>query len=392
MAGAALLEALDFSDVAAEVGSMEFSTLRNSLNGGALPGAAAIGGAPQVLGMAFSSGTTRSGARFRGVRNNVFPGRGITRNINHSASSRASQRRRISTGPSSDPSSSSNQSTSSSMNNGNSDEVGVVPPPRKVSKIVQDYTSILLPYWQQLPITSSEANGSNSIDIRLNSVYDPIVGDIPATIPNDPTNRQPQGRDAFALQYQYYRVLESHIHVQWHYSGARVGVITGGTISGNVVDSTYAVGWETQNGETAGICNSLDAFMVTKHAHRQLLLPTNAGQNASGNVITEGISVAETEYNYTPSKFIAETGHVQNIPKSEFWTPVGENPQHRHILSLRCFGLNGQDPITNQMTALIYITYKVQFREYQNSAIKRIDTGDALYATGEGRIDTITGL
>ena len=271
--------------------------------------------------------------------------------------------------------------------NANSDEVPLVPPPKKISKIVQDYTTIKLPYYQLINLDTTNTN-ENTIDIRLNSIYDPVVG--------SDSNRQPQGRDAFAQNYQYYRVIESKVHAQWHYSGARVGVITFGspsTISGNPMDSTYVVGWETQNGETDAITSTVDAFMVTKHAHRQLLLPASAGyESTSGGVVhTEGISVATTDYVYGPNKFIQETGHVQNISKSEYWTPVGENAEHRHILSLRTYGIDNQALIVNSIRLLLTIEYTVQFREYANTAIKVLDTGDATYITGEGKFDSIDG-
>lgn len=281
--------------------------------------------------------------------------------------------RRISTGPS-----------VNMQSGGNTDEVPLVPPPRKISKIVQDYTTIKLPWYQLINLDTTNTN-ANAINIRLNSVYDPIVGSA--------TNRQPQGRDAFAQNYQYYRVIESKVHAQWHYSGARVGVITFGspsTITGNPMDSTYVVGWETQNGETDAITSAVDAFMVTKHAHRQLLLPGNAGYTGT-DIHTEGVSVATTDYQYTPQGFIQQTGHVQNISKSEFWTPVGENPEHRHILALRTYGIDNQALIVNSIRLLLTIEYTVQFREYANSAIKTLDTGDATYNTGEGKTDTIDG-
>jgi hypothetical protein len=298
------------------------------------------------------------------------------------------QRRRISTG-------------ATPMSSSNTDEVPLIPEPDRLGKIVQDYTTIILPYWEKTLISSSHVNGTNSIDIRLNSIYDPVIGGL--------SDRQPQGRDAFAQNYQYYRVIRSHVQAQWHYSGARVAGIdfTGPTQSGRPTDATWVIGWETQNGETGALSNTVDAFMVTKHAHREMMYPVPAGLNQYwksdtnqeiSTVVSEGVNVGTVEYQYDPQGFIQDTGHIQNISKSEFWTPVGENPEHRHVLSLRTFGLNNQALIENSMELTLYISYVVQFREYQYNAIKQLDTGDAAYndpigsgTTLEGKIDTITG-
>ena len=100
---------------------------------------------------------------------------------------------------------------------GNTDEVPLVPEPKRIGKIVQDYTTIVLPFYQRINIDTSQVGGTNSVDIRLNSIYDPIVGTT--------TNRQPQGRDAFAQNYQYYRVIRSSVDAQWVYCRPRIGEI-----------------------------------------------------------------------------------------------------------------------------------------------------------------------
>lgn len=276
---------------------------------------------------------------------------------------------------------------------GNTDEVPLVPAPKRIGKIVQDYTTIVLPFWQLFNISDSQIAGTNSVDIRLNSIYDPVVG--------SSTNRQPQGRDAFAQNYQYYRVIRSSVDVEWMSNKPAFSELNLSSNSGTLRpgQSTYVVGWETQNGETGALSNTVDAFMMTKHAKRQILYPAAGNTNdveITGIPVRSfqsvGESYATVSYNYEPQAFIHETGHVQNQNKSEFWTPVGENPEHRHVLSLRTFPLDGTtDLMDNSMRMQIYITYVVQFREYAYSAIKQLDTGDATYATGEGKLDTITG-
>lgn len=396
MAGAAFLEAINLLDVVPEIAeAMEgFETgmfavdTSNVTATQVAQGTIGVGGAIGIPAgiaslnnsnssnhdqMIIHPGTTRTGRHFRSpqiIREN--PGDDTGEAVH----------RRISTGI---------QTNMSST--GNSAEVPVVPPPKKISKIAQDYTTIVLPYFVKFELAESNVN-ENSMDIRLNSIYDPLV--------TDKSNRQPQGRDAFASVYQYYRVISSHVQVQWHNSGVRASVIdvANSTQTGSPLDATWVVGWETQNGELEAITDTVDAFMMTKHAHRQMLFPAQGNiqhyYNATtaaveSKIVSQNVSTATVEYNYTPESFIQETGHVQNVNKSEFWTPVGESPEHRHILSLRTFGLDEQEVNDNQMHMLIYISYVVQFREYSNAAIKRLDSGGATYPTGEGNADTITG-
>jgi hypothetical protein len=251
---------------------------------------------------------------------------------------------------------------------GGDQEVPVVPPPAKLSKIHPDYLSIDLPFYAKYTVTPAMVNSNNHIDLRLNSIYDPVVG---AT-----TNRQPQGRDRWASAFDFYRVLSCDV---------KLTLITNevqGTLS-RPSDDTYVWGYELieQNGT---VSNSVDVFMITKHAKRQMM--TKASQVVSGATFSASSPHASTlTYHYMPQ---AWDFHVQEVGMEERWTPIGANPSNFHYMAIRIFGLDGQNLATDSWEMLVQMDYKVQFREVRASLIKTLDTVNASYPDAEGTADT----
>lgn len=300
------------------------------------------------------SGTTRSGANFKGT--------GKKRNINQTTNSDTSRsvRRRISTGPDmprfNGPPTSKGQIQSTQEGGGN--EIPVINPPRNVAKITPDYFTVMLPYYSIHSLTAGEVNGTNSVQIRLNSIYDPVEGTF--------GNRQPQGRDIWSATWQFYRVLETRVKLTWLNGQFPTTVARpSGTI--------WAVGYEfLEDGATPA--NGIDAFMITKHAKRDMLGPATHLLGDGATVHTNIPSQQTLTHHYAPHEW---DYHVQESSSEARWTPISQNPSDTHHLAVRTMGLDGQAVQANQMELIIQIEYVVQFREVFQSLIKQLDTGDA---------------
>ena len=189
------------------------------------------------------AGTTRSGSSFR------TPGSGQGKQvIRKSAGDDTGTivRRRISTGPSM-----ANSSTQTKRMATDGEEIPVIPPPRNVSKIAPDYTTVVLPYYTKLVWNADILGGTTYVGIRMNSVYDPVI--------SNKADQQPQGRDQWAGIFNYYRVLKSDIKLTWLNNNYQ-----GGTPSAPS-STIYAVGYEFIDAGQE-VSNTVDAFMVTNKA------------------------------------------------------------------------------------------------------------------------------
>lgn len=291
--------------------------------------------------------------------------------------------------PTAAPQSNSLSSTQMATDGG---EVQVVPPPRKISKIVPDYFTVKLPFYFSFNFSVAQANvkreNSYAIYLRCNSLYDPIVGTT--------SNEQPQGRDTWAAMFAYYRVLSSHIRIRWLNKNASETVVrldsaNAATNYGDPFNGEYLVGYEMTDSTSATLSNKLEMFMCTKHAKRDLLKAgrTVPGPLASGTRAVEGYGEVTSTFNYNPEQW---DYHVQEQGTEERWTPVKQNPANDHAIALRAFH-KGTDDISNKDAGIyceVYIEYTVQFRETAASLIKTLETSDATYGgAGEDATDTL---
>ena len=135
------------------------------------------------------------------------------------------------------------------------DEVPVIPPPAKIAKIIPDYFSIMLPHYAKLSLAPSNTGSGNHIDVRLNSIYDPIVGVL--------SNVQPQGRDQWAANFEFYRVLGANV---------KLTVLTNqpGDITAPPSTDTWVFAYELDE-QLGRVSDSVEALMVTKHAKREFI-------------------------------------------------------------------------------------------------------------------------
>lgn len=274
------------------------------------------------------------------------------------------------------------------------DEVPIIPPPRKISKIVPDYFTVKLPYYVNFNFSVASANiayaNSYSQYIRCNSIYDPIIGSI--------SNEQPQGRDTWAGLFAYYRVLSSSIHVRFLNMNPSEVIVretssdpapTTAQGYGDPRNGEYMVGYEMTDSTSATLSNNQSMFMCTKHAKRVLLpaAPTMISNDESSRYVPR-YSSATVSYDYAPGNW---DYHVQETGVEERWTPIKQNPTNDHVLALRAFH-KGSDPLSQKDAGIyceVYIEYTVQFRETAASLIKTLETSDATYNNpGEDAADT----
>lgn len=232
-----------------------------------------------------------------------------------------------------------------------------VKPFGRVSKIVPDYFSINLPYYTKVTLNTGNTGPSNEIDLRLNSIYDPIVG---AT-----ANNQPQGRDQWALTFQYYRVVGSQV---------KLTLLTNETsgLTERPSTDTWVFAYELDE-QLGNVSNSFDALMMTKHAERTLIstAPQTSAYNGTGithNPNHPNMSILQ--HTYSPGKW---DHHVQEVGSQERWTPVGENPAYFHNMAIRLIGMDGQSITADRWELLVQVNYTVQFREANHTLIKQLE-------------------
>lgn len=251
------------------------------------------------------------------------------------------------------------------------DEVEVVPPPNRIAKILPDYTTISLPFYTKFTVTAGMVNSTNFVGIRLNSIYDPIVGVT--------ANQQPQGRDRWAVLFNFYRVLQSNVKLTWLNHQFDQGVPLPSS-------DIWVIGYELID-DGQEVSQDVDAFMVTKHAKREMLGP--APKTSSYNGTTVVFSPTAVASQVVTHQYQPETWdyHVQEKSIEERWTPILQNPATNHFMAIRTFGLDGQALEADQMELLVQIEYVVQFREISQSFIKQSDSTGATYG-GPGQDPT----
>lgn len=239
---------------------------------------------------------------------------------------------------------------------GRGEEIPVIPPPKRISKIVPDYFTVDLPYYSIIQLNSSNTGAAAEIDLRMNSIYDPIVGGT--------KNNQPQGRDQWALTFQFYRVLKSQIKLTLLTTEVQQTQDRPST-------STWVFAYELdeQSGNTS---TSVDALLTTKHAKRTMIsvAPQTSNAGASTEFYASHPNMAVLQHTYTPGTW---DHHVQELGLSERWTPIAENPAYFHNMAIRLIGLDGQAITDNRWELMVQINYTVQFREARHQLLKELE-------------------
>lgn len=262
----------------------------------------------------------------------------------------------------------------SSNNEGShGDEVPVMPIFGPLSKVVPNFYTVNLPHEESLVFSTNTFAKTNSTPlcrIRLNSIYDPIVGAA--------SNVQPQGRDLWASHFKYYRVLHAKI------TCTVISIHPPSTAGNDPLWGNFNFGYELLDQDQT-LCGDLESFLVAKHCKRSMLGPAVVGQVYNGTSADEYVlsnSQQTFVYNYSPGEW---NYHVREQGSEERWTPILQNPSIDHDLAVRLFHLSASAPRTqvNNLALLIGIQYTVQFMEEKEEAYKIRDATVATY-TGPG--------
>jgi hypothetical protein len=268
------------------------------------------------------------------------------------------------------------------------DEVPVMPPPKRISKMHPDYFTITLPYMTK-QYTSLEPQIAYNYAapfcvIRLNSIYDPLKGKgfTGAAILKD-DDSQPQGREIWASHFKFYRVLKTYVKLTFINSRYR-------NEASDVFRDSYAVGYELVD-EDAAISNNADMFMMTKRAKRAILGPAPSTTTYNGVAVfreSNGMSSTTMEYVYTPDNW---NFHVEELGSEERWTPINQNPAIDHDMAIRILHMSNSLPEPtgqgNGIGVLVQLSFEVQFREPVDAFYKTLNVQTATYGGTDENAD-----
>ena len=265
-------------------------------------------------------------------------------------------------------------------------EVPVIPPPRKIAKIHPDYFTIRLPYVKRFAsnVTLSDfdfESGSSLFTIRLNSIYDPLKQTNSVAGPQNDSDAQPQGRDIWAANFKFYRVLSADVTV-------RIVSTLPELSTDPPLQNHLAYGYELVD-EDHTLSATADMFMMTKRASHKLLPPamaTVAGNGTSTVTRCAKSSIGSINYHYDPNSW---TYHVEEQGSEERWTPILQNPAIDHDMAVRAMHLNNNASVSGGfVSVIVFIEYTVQFREAIDAHFKISDATSATYGgAGEDAAD-----
>lgn len=257
-------------------------------------------------------------------------------------------------------------------------EVPVMPVPRNISKVVPNYFTINLPYEEKIVTNASVYTLTNSLPvlrIRLNSIYDPIVGTASDT--------QPQGRDLWAGHFKYYRVLGANVTFTLLTTQEAAKLDTAPTPDDFPADrGIFVYGYELCDQDQT-ICDKLDSFLCAKHCKRAMMGPAVVDRVWNGTTTDTHLRAparGTLSYNYSPNDW---NFHVREVGTEERWTPILQNPSVDHDLVIRMFHLDNTAPDdrTSSLMVLVNINYTVQFMEEKEVAYKTRDGSGANYVS-----------
>ena len=290
--------------------------------------------------------------------------------------------RSINTGPHGGDGSTTTRMSSGRRAGLDGDEVPIIPPPKKISKIAPEHFTVNLPFVTRT-FSSNEANFAHNSTvpwaiIRLNSIYDPLK-QTNATIGNpvNDSDIQPQGRHIWDSHFKYYRVLKTYVKLT--FVSSRI-LATGK--QARPFNEHYVVGYELID-EDGAISNDVDMFLMTKRAERGIMKPCDTQQLFT----SAGIRVSELPLNtvshtmtyvYSPDQWVH---HVEELGSEERWTPILQNPAIDHDLAIRIMHLDKEAQVANagSIGCFIQVAYDVQFREGSDSFFKTLSTANATY-------------
>lgn len=254
------------------------------------------------------------------------------------------------------------------MNSG--DDIPVVPPPAKISKIIPDYTTIKLPWHAYQGFFFNNNITSNGLFIRLNSIQDPSVSF---------SWHRPKPYTTWNTLYKYYRVLACDVHIRYHFIKGHVPygrIATGLPAENPNLENPVAkhipsliCGYAPTDDQSDIYPNAV-ASIEGKHSKNMWLDPRDAEMIVDpsvpgGSYVYYFGGVRECDYHYTPESW---DYHVRENVHDSRWTLMNSNPDESHLLHVYCMhpGIEGEGTLDMRRWVRIdvNVNYTVQLREH----------------------------
>lgn len=226
------------------------------------------------------------------------------------------------------------------------DEAMVVPPPAKISKIINDYFTVQLPlhHSTRFAITFVDSSQQGVISkqfINLNTLNTPL---------SSSSNRDYRGRNTWAGLFQFYRVLRLDIRFRWHSAN------TTHMVGWHLHEDTDDTGWTTRRDMAEAKHGGYDFC----YAHDR-----DPGITPVFNSTTGTKNECIQQYTYSPETW---DHHVTKFGDQERWTSVSGSPvvpRYIHYGVVSPYNDTFDDP--GSVAAFIHcnvdLLLTVQFRE-----------------------------
>nr|WAE42678.1 MAG: capsid protein [Cressdnaviricota sp.] len=213
---------------------------------------------------------------------------------------------------------------------------------------------VKLPYYFQIHVAQGPGLSTGN-QFKLNSLYDfDLTG----------LGHQPLGRDTWASIYDYYKVLETRVHVTHVSEQYATGAI--GAIAGNLIDSNsgstylapcYVGGlFDISSNPPTTLTNWQEAQQVTSNS-QQRFTPIQRFERIG----SRPNSTVFYSMTWTPDMF--DTA-VINEATQNTWTPVGSDPQNLNYFS---------DVVYNSNSGGNNISYSLEVKATMLVAFKNVN-------------------
>lgn len=229
-------------------------------------------------------------------------------------------------------------------------EAPVVPPPAKVSKIINDYFTVSLPLAN---ITVADIQTGDSIwsgSINLNTINNPITW-TPHGTAYALQDKDYRGLTHWATtSFQYYRVLKTDVKLTWF-----------------APTQNCLVGWSLHEDSSHSNWTTSRDMMEMKHGGFDLL--QHHGDNTEATTDGPGgtINRVVQQYTYIPGSW---DHHVSKYGDEERWTAVTTNPAPLRFMHFGVCNANGEVLTTaGTVRLMVQLLCTVQFREATESIL-----------------------
>lgn len=239
------------------------------------------------------------------------------------------------------------------------EEIPVVQPPKRIARILADYTTIQLNLYASQVLVGTYASNvySAGLRIKMNSIITPF---------NWATTFKYMGTEQWVALYQYYRVLSNDITINVK------NITSASDWAGDEDDYDYSgvtVSMEPTDSATA-LLTTERAMYEGKHNVTTTLHPGIISANTGDVPIGHAFKNQHTfKHHYEPGQFIMANSHVTNQAEDDRWTSVSSSPSHLHYLHLQIAPAYADsdpaitDGVKSKVVVQVHCTATIQWRE-----------------------------